>query len=383
MSIIIQNKTQCSGCHACYHVCPKKCITMVEDTEGFLYPLVDKNHCIECGLCTQVCPIINKRETCDLVPKAYAAYVLDEEVRKKSSSGGLFYVFAEYVLKKDGAVFATSMSEDNKKAIHTKIQKKEDLEKVMGSKYLQSIVGDAFREIKNLLEEGLPVLYVGTPCQVEGLKAYLGKDYENLICMDFICHGVPSPKLWDRYLSYLENKKSAKAKRVSFRNKRFGWRFYALQIDFEKNKKYRMIHKKNSYMRLFLNNLSLRPSCYDCSSRRVDRISDITLADFWACRRVEPELDDDKGISLLMVHSPKGHAILDHVKENIFIKKVDFEKAVAGNTAMTHSLKIPEERDLFMKDMEQLSFQELSRKYVKRLPLKTRVKLLVAAFVSK
>lgn len=377
MSIVIQNKSQCSGCHACYEACPKKCITMVEDAEGFLYPSVDATLCVECGLCSAACPIINRREERDLLPVSYASYNLDQEVRKNSSSGGLFYVFAEYILEKGGLVFATTMSEDNKRAIHTKLQSKEELKKACGSKYLQSTVGHAFGEIKDALKKDILVLYVGTPCQVEGLKAFLGKDYANLFCFDFICHGVPSPKLWEKYLSELESKNQTKTTQVSFRNKRYGWRLFSMFVEFEEKKEYCKIHKEDSYMRFFLDNISLRPSCYDCSVKRADRVSDFTLADFWSCRSLEPELDDDKGISLVLVHSQKGQKLLDEVKEDIFLKEVDVKAVTERNTAFLHSPKMPTQRDSFMKDMNQLSYKDLCKKYAKKLPLKTRIKLLL------
>ena len=377
MSIVILDKSQCSGCHACYQACPKKCITMVEDEEGFLYPSVEKTQCIECGLCTKVCPIITRREESDLFPVAYASYSLNKEVRKSSSSGGLFYVFAEYVLDKGGIVFATTMTEDNKGAIHTKLQRKEELAKARGSKYLQSIVGDTFTEIKEALVKDVLVLYVGTPCQVEGLKSFLGKDYTNLICFDFICHGVPSPKLWEMYLSDMENTNQTKAKNVSFRNKRYGWRLFSLSVDFEEKKNYCKIHKEDSYMKFFLDNISLRPSCYDCSAKRADRVSDITLADFWSCRRLEPELDDDKGISLVLVHSQKGQKLLEDVKSHLFLKEVDAKAVTERNTAFLHSPKMPTQRASFMKDMNKLSYKELCKKYEKKLHLKTRIKLLL------
>ena len=274
----IENKEKCSGCHACYSVCPTKAIEMVKDEKGFKYPVIDQPKCVNCHLCEKTCPIINKKIV-DNEPKAYSCYNKNNEVRSKSSSGGIFTLIASKILEKNGVVFGASFN--NKFMVeHIYVEKEEELYKIRGSKYLQSIIGDSYKQAKKFLEEGRYVLFTGTPCQIEGLLSYLNKDYENLITQDIICHGVPSPKVWNKYLEYREKEDGEIPLEINFRSKENGWKNYNLKFRYNGHE-YKNNQNTDKYMQAFLKNVSLRESCYNCSFKKINRLSDITLADFW------------------------------------------------------------------------------------------------------
>ena len=222
--IKIENKENCSGCHACFAACPRKCITMLADEEGFFYPQVNTQECISCGKCKAVCPILtSQKEIREEKPDAYAVINRQEGVREKSSSGGVFYALASTIIEKNGVVFGAAFDGRNQ-VVHTFIDKEKDIWRLMGSKYVQSKIGDTYLQIKSFVQAERVVLFVGTPCQIAGLKAFLGREYENLLCVDIVCHGVPSPKLWDKYVKYQEKRYGGKAERIFFRDKATGWR---------------------------------------------------------------------------------------------------------------------------------------------------------------
>ena len=277
--IEIKSKEDCCGCYACYNICPKQCITMKTDNEGFWYPKIDKNKCINCNLCEKVCPIINPVKRVDSKKIAYASMNKDEQVRMKSSSGGIFSILAEYIIKNNGVVYGAGFDEDfNIK--HKRILYSTDLDLLRGSKYVQSSIGDIYKQVKNDLENNNPVLFTGTPCQVEGLRSYLRKEYVNLITMDFICHGVPSPLVWEKYLKKMKKSKQENIKNIYFRNKDIGWKLFSLKIIFDK-RIYSNDLNNDLFMKGFLQDVYLRPSCYNCKFKKINRISDITVADFF------------------------------------------------------------------------------------------------------
>ena len=359
--IEIKDKTRCMGCHACYNKCPVKAIEMVEDEKGFKYPQVNKEKCINCGLCEKVCPILNQINIAN-EPKAYAVKNKNEEVREKSSSGGMFSLLAEKVLQDGGVVFGAAFDEDWQLK-HTYVENIEDLQIFRGSKYLQSVVGDTYSKVKDFLVEGRKVMYTGTPCQIEGLKAYLGKDYEDLLTQDIICHGVPSPKVHKKYLGYLKDKyKSQNIKSIIHRTKINGWKNWCVNIKFD-NSEYIESHNKEPYMQSFLRNTSLRESCYNCQFKKKHRISDITLADFWGIENVAPEMDDDRGTSLVIINSEKGKKIFEQIKDKINYKQVDFEEAIRYNPSMTTSVKPDPNREKFFENLDKMPFDELVKKY--------------------
>lgn len=328
----ILEKENCCGCGACQNICPKNAISMVLENDGFRYPHIDEEKCINCGLCKNVCPVLNLKKEDENLPDTYACYNKNEKIRMESSSGGMFSLIAEEVLNQNGVIFGAAFDE-NLEVKHIKIEIKEDLRLLMGSKYLQSDTDKTFREAKEFLEKGKKVFYTGTPCQIEGLKSFLRKDYENLLCGDLICHGVPSKNIFDKYIKNI----GEKIKKVYFRDKENkGWNNYQVLIQTE-NKKIYEDHEKDEFMNEFLSDRYLRESCYNCKFKKKHRISDFTFADFWGINNIAPEMNDEKGTSLLFVNSNKGKEIFEKLKPFIVYKKVDFYQAIKYNPSMIKS----------------------------------------------
>ncbi len=361
--INITDKSFCSGCRACEAVCPTAAVKIEYDSEGFLYPKVEQSLCIGCSKCDRTCPVINKSKRAENeLPTAYAAVNLNDEIRLESSSGGIFTLLAEEVINRGGVVFGAAFDEQLK-VCHIAVENKSELTKLRGSKYTQSDLGDSLKAVKKFLEEGRAVLFTGTPCQIGGLMAFLGKDYDNLICQDIICHGVPSPKVWEKYIKFREEKAASKTRRTFFRHKKYGWKMFSVQFKFSNCTEYLQILSEDLYMRAFLRNVSLRPSCYNCAFKRADRESDITLADFWGIENIKPDFDDDKGTSLVMVHSEKGRALLAAVTDKMKIAEVDFQNAVQFNSAMVKSVQPSSERKAFFRDIDIKPFDMVVKKY--------------------
>lgn len=369
----LKDKAQCCGCASCAQVCPKQCITMQADNEGFLYPQINQEQCIHCGLCEKSCPVLNVQPEAEGNPKAYAAYSKDADQRLRSSSGGIFSLLAEQTLDAGGIVIGAEMTEDCRAVQHAVIESKDALYRLQGSKYLQSQIGTTYTQAKQYLVQGRKVLFSGTPCQIEGLRSYLKKDDENLLCVDLICHGVPSPKLWAKYIDDQEKHAGAQVQRTFFRHKKYGWKTYAVLFEFSNNTAYERIFLKDPYMQMFLQNLCLRPSCYQCKFKKKHRVSDITLADFWGCKNVCPEIDDDQGLSAVMVHSGKGQKAIDALQDQAKWKTVDVMQAMVGNPSMTQSCEKPLTRGAFMQEMDKMTIQKLGKKYLKRVSIKERV----------
>lgn len=365
--IDISDKHKCCGCSTCAGICPKHCITMEVDAEGFLYPKIDADICIDCHLCEKRCPVLNvKRETNDVRPTLYAAYAKDEEIRKFSSSGGIFTLLAEEIIERGGAVFGATFDE-SLNVYHLCIDNKKQLYRLRGSKYVQSNIGSTYIQAKKLLEMGQIVLYTGSPCQIEGLKQYLnGKWEENLILMDFVCHGVPSPLVWQSYKHFKEKEYKAKVANASFRGKKFGWRLFNMALDYQNGKKYECSINLDPYLQTFIRNVSLRPSCYECPFKKVNRESDITLADYWGIWKQDPMMYDDKGTSMVLVHSPKGIELLKSVKDRMVCKEENFDFVMKVNHNMTHSCSKPSTRSQFFSDILHLPFNDVYARNVRR-----------------
>lgn len=317
--IQILDKHKCCGCSACEQICPKQCISFRRDQEGFVYPFVNNSICINCGLCERVCPVINLRE--DRLPlKTFAATNNNEEIRRNSSSGGVFSALAEKTICKGGKVYGARFQNDLS-VVHCKADTLDGIAQFRGSKYLQSELKDIYKAVRNDLNKGIEVLFSGTPCQIAGLKLFLQKNYENLIAVDFVCHGVPSPTVWQSYLDLF--RKETEVTSVSFRNKEFGWHRFGVFSD-------------NHYMQVFLSNISLRPSCYQCPTKKGRSGSDITLGDFWGIENINPEIDDDKGISLLLVNTKKGEIFCNNL--DIWVKEENYQYAVKYNPSIEYSV---------------------------------------------
>lgn len=343
--IQIHDKRDCCGCTACVERCPKHCITMTADEEGFLYPHVNLSLCVNCRLCERVCPVINQQN--EKMPLGvYAVMNPNTDVRLKSSSGGLFTMLAEKILAEDGIVFGAAFDTDWS-VKHIGITKCDELERLRGSKYLQSRVETTFKEVEGYLKSGRKVLYSGTSCQIAGLKHYLRKDYSNLLSVDCLCHGVPSPEVWKRYLKKIcDSKKIAD---IKFRDKRTGWRQYSFTIDYTNGTIYTEKASGNVFMRGFLSDLYLRPSCERCPAKNGKCRSDITLADYWGVDRFHPQMDDDKGIGLVLVHSHKGEEYIASVSPIRQI--VDFDQAKLFNGGFKEKVIPSRKRSVFFQKM--------------------------------
>ena len=361
MSKILDDLKACSGCYACQTICPRYCITMQSDEEGFWYPKINSERCIDCGLCRKICPVLRDKKA-EASPIAYAAYNKREEIRMASSSGGLFSLLAEYVIQRDGVGFGACFDE-RFHVVHQYTERKEELEKFRGSKYVQSKIGESYQKVKEFLMDGRMVLFTGTPCQIGGLKAYLQKEYENLICQDMICHGVPSPKVWDRYLKYRETIAGSAAQKITFRGKKNGWKRFSLSFSFKNDSEYDETLDRDFMMTAFLKNVCLRPSCYNCSFKNIRRESDITLADFWGIQNIFPGMDDDKGTSLLILNSLKGKALFEKVKNGMEYRSVALQEAIKYNPAMTQSVLWNSKRNGFLKNIDKIAFDKLVKRY--------------------
>ena len=345
--INITDKHNCCGCSACASICPKHCITMQADSEGFLYPVVNEADCIDCGLCEKVCHEMHPFE--ERTPqKVYAAINKDEEIRLKSSSGGIFYLLAEKTIAEGRVVFGARFDEQWQVVIDY-AETMEGVKAFMGSKYVQARMASAYADAKRFLAEGRKVLFSGTPCQIAGLHHFLRKQYDNLLTVDIICHGTPSPKVWGRYLDEIVTAGRNAINDIHFRNKRNGWKAFNFTVEYNKDGQSISLcsyHQHNFFMRAFLRNMILRPSCYQCQAKRGRSHSDITIADFWGIHSVMPEMDDDKGTGLVLVNTDKGQAALDWSKTNH--KEIKAEVALSHNSAYSRSLAAhPKRTDFF------------------------------------
>ena len=349
--IHIKEKSKCCGCSACVSACPIGCITIEEDEEGFVYPKVDLSACVDCGLCEKVCPIIDSPKSNEKLMEAYAAYTPNENIRASSSSGGVFSELAGYVIKNGGAVFGAEM-DGVSIAEHRCCESEAELKLIRGSKYTQSNIGDAYKKTKEILSEGRMVLFSATPCQVAGLLSYLKKPYDNLYTIDIVCHGVPSAKAWRSYVRFREKHFSSEITGICFRDKKRGWKNYSLSFSLKNGKCKTIDAATDPYMIGYISNLYLRPSCYECAFKGNNHVSDITLGDYWGVEKLHPDMNDDKGVSLLIINSSKGNALLENAIGNIICEKTDFNKAIKGNRSYFSSSPQAKNRSRFLSSLD-------------------------------
>ncbi len=356
----IVDKNSCTGCQLCYNVCDFYAVHIELSTEGFYIPKIDYNKCTNCGKCLKYCPMENRWATYDDFIKVYSAKSNDEETRMKSSSGGIFSEIAKDILEEQGIVFGAAFNKENK-LVHIDIDSETGLQKLRGSKYIQSYINLSYRKLKDYLIEDKKVLFVGTPCQANALRNYIGMN-DNLFIVDLVCHGVSSIKIFEKYLKYIL--KNEKVIDIHFRSKEEGWNNYQILISGEKTV-YKKSHKQDPFFYGYLKNLYLNKICYDCPFSKMPRVSDITLGDFWG---VNSELDDDKGVSLVIVNSNRGQKMLDNLilKNRISIKQSDIVTASSKNPRVVDGkMSIPNNRrELFMK-IDTLTFEELDNTYIK------------------
>lgn len=347
-TIICKDPNMCTGCTACASICPKQCITMKENNEGFLYPEKELYKCIDCGLCNKVCPINRPLQTAHDLPQTFVVRTKNRYFLEKCTSGGVFTTLA-YEFVRNGGVSYGAIYDDNFNVIHSRVDDVDHIENLAGSKYIQSYLGDTFKSVKKDLTEKKNVLFCGTPCQVAGLKAYLQKNYDNLYCVDLVCHGVPSPKIWQAYLKLIQEK-NGKLSYVNFRSKYYGYHVSVMEERFLNNKIVVGSARTNLMSKIFFNNIADRKSCYDCQFKTINRCSDITIYDSWHAGELVAELkDDDKGYTNVIVHSDKGEKIFcKYIKLIMETYPADTIEAIKKDgVMMTNSVKKNPNREAF------------------------------------
>ena len=360
-------RSHCTGCGACASGCPKDAISMERDKEGFLYPAVHEEACVRCGHCTAVCPALHPREPRPL-PAVFAAWNRDESVRKDSTSGGVFSVLAEYILESGGVVFGAAL--DGRQHLrHVACFRKEDLWRLRGTKYVQSDLGDTFREIKLILKTR-PVLFSGTPCQVDGLYRFLGSRPENLTTCDLVCHGVPSPGVWEDMARSIEQRKGKGLQAVRFRNKVTGWKDSHFTTVYDDGTVDTAPLFATEYGRAFGRALFLRPSCHRCAYTNLNRPGDFTLGDFWGLRPDELLEQQEKGVSLLLVNTAHGSHIFDQLP--LSRQAFPVERAVAGNPRLASPIQQPVDRAAFFAAYALEPFDWVRKRFCSIPPLPVR-----------
>lgn len=357
--IRINNPSDCCGCTACASVCAHDAIEMKPDGLGFLYPIVEERKCIDCGLCEKVCAFNDNydRSSNFEKPMAYGARHKDMREVETSRSGAAFIAISDYVLENGGVVYGVGYKE-HFRVVHKRAVTKEERNEFKGSKYVQSDLRDVFRHVKRDLKEGLTVMFTGTPCQTAGLNSYIGKRLrQNLVLVDIVCHGVPSPYMWRDYLSFLEKKHGASICCVNFRDKQmFGWKAHHETFKFVNGGGYM------SFTFLFYKHIMFRKSCGNCHYTNLHRPSDITLADFWGWEKTDQSLNaDDKGCSLVLLNSEKGKQLFEAVKDKMNTIPVRLEDCLQPN--MQHPTIMDAQRDQFESDYEKRGFKYVYYKY--------------------
>ncbi len=348
VEVIAHNKDECVGCWACSNSCPIGAIAMSEDEEGFRYPVINAEKCVDCGACSNVCPSLHSARESGIEPEAFAFINSDEAIRSRSSSGGVFYALAAKVLDNGGIVYGAAFDEKWEVA-HKSVENVKDLKALCGSKYLQSRIEGVYVQVRQQLNRGRQVLFSGTPCQCVALRNFLGKEYANLLLVDLICHGVPSPKVWRQYVDY--RAKGEKISKISFRDKKLSWERFLLSFSFEKGSKNIAEDLHNDlYLKGFLQNLYLRPSCHKCKFCRTNRSVDITLGDYWGVQQDLPAMYDGKGTSLVMLYSDKGREAFFAIDGRRM--KADFSRAVSHNSAMIKSVLPSRHREKFFEALK-------------------------------
>ena len=367
--IRIIDKVSCCGCNACGDVCAKNAITFKTDNEGFWYPEVDMEKCVDCGLCEKICPIINVKELKknDLPQSTcYAAEHKNLEVVFDSTSGGLFSALADIMYRNKGYVGGAVFNEDFKSVRHYISNDKNDLPRLRSSKYLQSNLEGFYRQVLDLLKTGEHVLVCGSPCQMAALRAFLRKDYENLIIADYICRGINSPKVWSKYIDSYEERYGSKVVYAKAKSKEYGWRNLTQKVILEDGRHMYETKEQSNFTKGYLQTgVYCRPSCYDCKFKGYPRISDITLADFWGIEKINTSMEKNLGTSLVMINSKKGEKYFETVKSRINFVEVPFNSIEAGNRSLNLSVAPPKvDRKHFFKDLENMSFLQISEKYI-------------------
>lgn len=379
---ITNNPSACSGCTACKAVCPVDAITMQENKEGFLYPVKDMHKCINCKLCEKTCPFWQPEYNNSKTPDCLGGYLIDVDDRKQSSSGGAFYAIAKRIISNGGIVYGATMDK-NLKVKHIGVDSKDGLQLLRGSKYVQSEMGDTYKEIKNFLNSGKIVYFVGTGCQVAGLKSFLKNEYDNLITSDLVCHGVPSQKLFGQHIKYLENSHKIKINSYCFRdNSRWGGCeiFTTTKGDVFKTPSYIM----SPFLNAFIKGYIFRYSCYECPFSKIPRQGDVTLADLWGCKHFAPDLDRKHGISAIICNTEKGDKIIKEISPEMKLEKVSLDNIGKWNHNIMYPSRMPGQRKYVYEKIEKFGYGKVAQtifkasiKEVTTLKIKNFIKKLI------
>ena len=365
--INIQDKSKCCGCCACVDACAHQAISLKTDIEGFWYPVVDKEKCVDCGLCDKVCPELHidelKKNDYPKPVHTMAAINKKMSVRWDSTSGGAFSALADAMYEQGGYVSGAVYNEDF--SVRNFISSNPaDLERLRSSTDLQSKAEGLYKEIRELLRKGEKVLACGTPCQMAALRSFLRKDYDNLIIVDFICRGVNSPKVYRKYLDSLERKFGGKVVYVKAKNKELGWRNLTRKVVFDNGKVYYGVHMQDDFRRGYHTNVYCRPSCYTCQYKGFPRMADITIADYWGIERVDPNMDNNIGTSMILLNSNKGIAFFEKVKDKLEWEETCFESVLPGNIALRKPIEPARiDRKSFFEDLDKGTFEDVTAKY--------------------
>lgn len=342
----LADSLHCSGCSACVSACRVGALRMIDDEEGFERPVLDIGHCVSCGRCTRACPVVNRIPRAE-VCRAFAVQACDEQIRLNSSSGGVFSLVASEVLSRQGVVFGAAWNDDCRTVCHRAVEGLAELHLLTGSKYMQSHIGNAYRDCGVCLKDGRDVLFTGTPCQIAGLRMYLASetiDAAKLICVQVVCHGVPSPAVWRAHLEERQNLSAAKISSVSFRDKSNGWRRYSIVY----GNTQKVFYGDDWYFKAFLSELCSRPSCYNCAARGFHSGADLTVGDFWGIDTIQPGRWDDTGVSLVLVHSDVGTDVFDAIISKCRVCECTYEQALQGNLSLERNPSPHPRRDDFM-----------------------------------
>lgn len=369
--ISIEDKKKCCGCHACVNTCPKQCIQMVEDNEGFLYPSVNTAECVNCGLCEKVCPILNPIEEIQKEQKAALFQNNDPIVLKESTSGGFFTALSKWVIEQGGVVFGAAYDKDFV-IKHRYVDNVDDLKIFRNSKYTQSVIGTTFKQVKEFLNEGRWVCFSGTPCQLEGLHKFLKKDYEKLVKIDIICHACPSPLVFRKFIEYQSNRLAIEPTNIKFRDKIYGYKYSVMSMYSGDKICYKEGIDTDIMLRAFFNNLSPRPSCFACPSKKRYRVTDFTMWDCFDVEKFSKQLDNDKGVTRIVMHTAKAESIWNAVKQQGSFTEISADDAVRGVKEMVTSFEANPRRDEFFADLNSKPADEV---FAKWFPLTMRHRL--------
>lgn len=360
---MIQISSACTGCHACVAICSQKCIDMEDSGEGFMFPVVHMESCIQCDRCKEVCPVLRMPDR-NQHTRVVALKSKDEAERENSTSGGVFPLLAKQLLN-DGGIIYGAVYECDFSVRHVAVENSEYLPLLQGTKYVQSKIGRVFTEVEDKLKTGRSVLFSGTPCQCAGLRAFLGKNYDNLILVDLICHGVPSPKVWQTYIDYRAKQENSGKRpvRINMRAKVSGWSRYSTEFDYGNGKITRIQNSQDPFIRAFIGNICLRSSCSECLEKGTERCTDLTLGDYWGIWSQHPEFNDEKGTSVVFVHSAKGMDMLNRVKDQTEWMEIPIEDAYRENMSMVSSSQPHEKRNEFLDRVTSDNFDDMVKEY--------------------